>query len=315
MEPADSTIDVDGCPIHYLSWGRQDLPGLVFVHGGAAHAHWWSHLAPLFTEQWHVVALDLSGHGDSGRRSEYSKEAWSHEVMAVAADAGFPGPPVLVGHSLGGMIVIETAATFGDDLAGAVIVDTPVRRPDPESEQAARGEAFVSPGTYPDLATALSRFRLIPAQPCENTFITDFIARHSLYQTPAGWTWKFDPRIFGQTRGSFRDQLQAIKTRVALFRGEFSVIVPPDTAEYMYDLMGRNAPVVSIPEAHHHLILDQPLAFVAALRTLLADWEHSIPRRRALQQPNERFSDSLDPDKEVRGAGNRRPGSNIQTYR
>jgi len=42
--------------------------------------------------------------------------------------------------------------------------------------------------------------------------------------------------------------------------------------------MNRNAPVASIPEAHHHLIVDQPLAFVAALRTLLADWEHSVPR-------------------------------------
>ncbi|NIA24372.1 MAG: alpha/beta fold hydrolase [Gammaproteobacteria bacterium] len=279
MEPEEHTIDVDGCSTHYLSWGDPDLPGLVFVHGGAAHAHWWSHLAPLFTERWHVVALDLSGHGDSGRRSEYSREAWSHEVMAVAADAGFPGPPVVVGHSLGGMVIIETAAAFGSDLAGAVIVDTPVRRPDPESEQAARGQAFVSPGSYPDLETALSRFRLIPPQPCENAFIVDFIARKSLHETPGGWTWKFDPRIFSQAYRPLGERLQAIKTRVALFRGEFSVIVPPDIAEHMYDLMGRSAPVVSIPEAHHHLILDQPLAFVAALRTLLADWEHSIPRR------------------------------------
>jgi pimeloyl-ACP methyl ester carboxylesterase len=48
----------------------------------------------------------------------------------------------------------------------------------------------------------------------------------------------------------------------------------------MYELMDRNAPVVTIPEAHHHLILDQPLAFVAALRTLLADWDHSEPQQR-----------------------------------
>jgi len=279
MEPEEHIIDVDGCPIHALSWGDRGLPGLVLVHGGAAHAHWWSHLAPLFTERWHVVALDLSGHGDSGRHSEYSREVWAREVMAVAADAGFPGPPVVVGHSLGGMVIIETAAAFGDGLAGAVIVDTPVRRPDPESEQAARGQAFVSPGSYPDLETALSRFRLIPPQPCENGYIVDFIARKSLHETLDGWTWKFDPRIFDQAYRPLGERLQAIKTRVALFRGEFSVIVPPDIAEHMYDLMGRNAPVVSIPEAHHHLILDQPLAFVAALRTLLADWEHSIPRR------------------------------------
>ncbi len=68
---------------------------------------------------------------------------------------------------------------------------------------------------------------------------------------------------------------------MALLRGDHSVVVPPDIAEYMYELMGRNAPVVSIPEAHHHLLLDQPLAFVAAVRTLLADWQHSIPYRRA----------------------------------
>lgn len=278
-EPSEHRVTVDRCPIHYLSWGSSELPGLVLVHGGAAHAHWWSHLAPLFAERWHVVALDLSGHGDSGRRADYTREAWSHEVMAVSSDAGFPGPPVIVGHSLGGMVVIETAAAFGDQLAGAVIVDTPVRRADPESEQAARGQAFVSPGTYPDLATALARFRLIPEQPCENRYIIDYIARHSLHETPAGWTWKFDPRVFGSTRRPLGKRLQAITARVALFRGDRSVIVPPDIAEYMYDLLDRNAPVVSIPESHHHLILDQPIAFVAALRTLLADWDHSIPCR------------------------------------
>jgi pimeloyl-ACP methyl ester carboxylesterase len=86
--------------------------------------------------------------------------------------------------------------------------------------------------------------------------------------------------VFDQTLVPLRDQLSSVRCRVALLRGELSVVLPPDTADYMYDLMGRSAPVVSIPFAHHHLILDQPIAFVAALRTLLADWEHSIPTRR-----------------------------------
>jgi pimeloyl-ACP methyl ester carboxylesterase len=278
--PEERIIDVDGCPIHYLSWGAPDLPGLVFVHGGAAHAWWWGFLAPMFTERWHVVALDLSGHGESGRRSEYSKEIWAAEVMAVCRDVGFPGPPVVVGHSLGGMVTIETAAAYGAGLAGAVIVDTPVRRPDPESEEAARGQAFGPLRTYPDLDTAKKRFRLIPEQPCTNDYIIDYIAERSLRQTPDGWTWKFDPNIFTFPRGALGERLASVQTRVGLYRGEHSAIVPPDIAEYMYDLLHRNAPVVDIPEAYHHLILDQPLAFVAALRTLLADWAHSIPRRR-----------------------------------
>lgn len=276
----ERTVVVDGVPIHYLDWGGAELPGLVLVHGGAAHAYWWTFLAPLFADDWHVVALDLSGHGDSGRRDDYSHEAWASEVMAVADAAGFPGPPVLVGHSLGGMVTIQTASDYGDRLAGAVIVDTPVRRPDPESEEGARGRAFRAPGIYRDLATALEHFRLIPPQPCDNGYLVDYVARHSLHETDAGWTWKFDPAVFRHTLIPLRDQLRTVGCRVALFRGEHSVTVPQDTAAYMYELMGRNAPVVTIPEAHHHLLLDQPLAFVAALRTLLADWAHSIPRRR-----------------------------------
>ena len=275
----ESLIDVEGTDIHYLDWGEHGRPGLVFVHGGAAHAEWWSFLAPMFTSEWHAVALDLSGHGDSGRRDCYDHQIWATEVLAVAEDAGFPGPPVVVGHSLGGLVTIELAATHGDRLAGAVIVDSPVREPDPESREGARGRAFRSPGTYRDEATALEHFRLIPKQPCDNAYIVDHIARGSLVQTDAGWTWKFDPRLFEHTLVALRDQLASVRCRVALLRGELSTVVQENTAAYMYELMGRNAPVVSIPEAHHHLILDQPLAFVAALRALLADWEHSTPAK------------------------------------
>ena len=56
-------------------------------------------------------------------------------------------------------------------------------------------------------------------------------------------------------------------------------MVTPDIGDYMYELLDRNAPVVEIPQAYHHMMLDQPLALVSAFRTLLADWEHSVPRR------------------------------------
>jgi pimeloyl-ACP methyl ester carboxylesterase len=276
----ERTVEVEGCPIHYLRWGDPARPGLVLVHGGAAHAHWWSFLAPQLTHHYHVVAPDMSGHGDSGRREEYPREIWAREVLAVAEHAGFAGPPVLVGHSLGGLVSIVAASLYGNRLAGAIIVDSPVRAPDVESEEGARGRLFRNPKTYPSLETALEHFHLMPPQPCENRYIIDHVARHSLRRVPGGWTWKFDPRVF--IRFSLRpmsDYLAAVRCRVALFRGEFSYLVPPGTGEYMYELLDRNAPVVEIPQAHHHLILDQPLAFIAALRAILADWEHSVPRK------------------------------------
>ncbi len=280
QKPEDLRVEVEGCEIHYLRWGEQDKPGIVLVHGGAAHAHWWSFIAPLLSSQYHVVALDLSGHGDSGRRPEYRREVWAEEVMAVARHAGIVGAPLLVGHSMGGIVCIAAAARFGDRLAGAIIVDSPVRRPDPESEEGTRGRAFRNPKTYSDFETAVRKFRLIPPQPCENDWIVDHVARHSLHRTADGWTWKFDPVVFRRASPeSIQENLAQVRCRVAVLRGELSFLVTPDVADYMYELLDRNAPVVEIPQAHHHLLLDQPLAFVSALRAILADWEHSLPRR------------------------------------
>ena len=272
-------VEVEGCSIHYLRWGDPTRPGLLLVHGGAAHAHWWSFLAPQLTTEYQVAAVDLSGHGDSGRRERYPRELWADELMAVCEHAGFSAPPVIVGHSLGGTVTMVAASRYGDRLAGVVIVDTPVRRPDPESEEGARGRMFRNPKTYPDLDTAMQHFYLSPPQPCENAYILDHVARHSLHQVEKGWTWKFDPRVFlRESLTPLSEYLSQTRCRVAVLRGEFSNLVPPETGEYMYELLKRNAPIVEIPQAHHHLILDQPLAFIAALRALLADWEHTVPR-------------------------------------
>jgi pimeloyl-ACP methyl ester carboxylesterase len=280
----EHTVEVRGCPIHYLRWGDASRPGLVLVHGGSAHAHWWSFIAPLLADQYHVVAPDLSGHGDSGRRESYAPEICAEEILAVAADAGIVGAPILVGHSRGGVMVICAAALYGDRLAGAIIVDSPVTRPDPEGEEARQPHSAFrrsEPKVYPDLETAMGRFRLVPPQPCENEYILDHIALHSLREVDGGWSWKFDLGIFQRAAPlvSISDYLARVRCRVALFRGELSELVTQGVADYMYEVLGRNAPVVEIPQAYHHLMLDQPLAFIAALRAILADWEHSLPRK------------------------------------
>lgn len=277
----EGTIEADGCPLHYLDWGATDAPGLVFIHGGAAHAHWWSFLAPLFTYRWRVIAFDLSGHGDSGRREAYSPSDWAAETAAVVRHAAFPRPPIVVGHSLGGLVAVQVAHNHCSALAGVVLVDAPVPRPDPTQGRPRRTGAFRSPGSYPSLEEALEHFRLVPEQPMVPPFIFDHIARHSLRRDPDGWTWKFDPRAFREARLSMGEQLAAARCRLALIYGENSEILTSDTAQYMSELTDGRMPTIPIPEAHHHLLLDQPLAFVAALRALLTDWEHAPPPAQA----------------------------------
>ena len=106
------------------------------------------------------------------------------------------------------------------------------------------------------------------------TFIVEFIGRHSLRRAEDGWVWKFDSEAMGSRRFGepVREYLQAVGCRAALIFGEKSALVSRETASYMSSLMGPRAPVVEVPEARHHVMLDQPLAFIAALRMLLDGW-------------------------------------------
>jgi pimeloyl-ACP methyl ester carboxylesterase len=109
----------------------------------------------------------------------------------------------------------------------------------------------------------------------------DWVARHSLKKVEGGFTWKFDPFIWQDfSIGDTATRLKATKCRIVIFRGAESILMPPEIGEYKFNLLGRAAPLVTIPEARHHVMLDQPLAFVSALNALLADWNHSVPNRR-----------------------------------
>jgi pimeloyl-ACP methyl ester carboxylesterase len=280
----DEHVEVGGASIHYLAWGEPGRPGLLFVHGGGAHAHWWTHLAATFAGDLRVVALDLSGHGDSDHRDVYALEQWTDEVIAVADAAGFGGHPVVVGHSMGGMVTIATAALHADGLSGVIICDSPVTEPDPEVESYRLKEAFGSPRTYASVAEAVARFRTVPPQAHYLPYVMAHVGAHSLRPVEGGFQWKFDRHIFeqfaGGMRGIARPYLSQIRCRLALLASEHG-LVTEDIGASMFEAMGRVTPIIEIPEAGHHAMLDQPLVLLTAIRTLLADWEHSDPHRPA----------------------------------
>lgn len=263
-----------GTEICYRAFGPEGASGLILVHGGAAHARWWDHIAPLLTVGRRVLAVDLSGHGDSGRRAAYSLDGWAEEVMAVAAAGGIAGPPIVLGHSMGGFVALRAAGLFGSQLAGIVVIDSPVQDLTPEDRAARQQRAFGPLRVYPTREAAIGRFHPIPDQPTL-PFVLHHVAETSIRAVDGGWSWKFDPAVFGRVQGT-PQLLRQLDCRVALFHAEHG-IVPPQTSELMYDSLGQLAPLIEIPAAGHHVMLDQPIALVTAIRTLLADWEHSQP--------------------------------------
>jgi len=279
----DGWVEVRGARVHYLAWGEPDRPGMVLVHGGGAHAHWWTHVAARFHRELRVVAIDLSGHGDSDRRDEYEPEVWAAEVMAVAGASGIAGKPVVVGHSMGGFITILTAALHADDLAGAIVIDSPVAEPDHEVRAGHLRQEFGHIKTYATVEEAVARFRTVPPQDHYLDYVMDHVARRSLRPVDGGYQWKFDRRIFEQfasgMRGIALPYLGQVRSRLALLRCQHGLITT-DIKETMYEAMGRVTPVVELPDAGHHPMLDQPLVLLTAIRALLADWAHSEPLRR-----------------------------------
>jgi pimeloyl-ACP methyl ester carboxylesterase len=265
-EAAIHTIDVRGTGIACRSWGEPGRPGLVLIHGGAAHARWWDHVAPLLAATYHVVALDLSGHGDSGRRDVYSLQDWAAEVMAVVAD-GFTAPPVVIGHSMGGMVALAAATWHGADLAGVIIIDTPVHDATPEEAAARDKVAFGPRRVFASRDELVARFRVIPGQETE-PYIFRHIADHSVREVEGGWAWKFDAAIFAHV--PLRPgELSELPCGVAVLRPELG-LVDDAMGEMFSERLGGAAHVIDIPAAEHHVMLDQPIALVTGLRALLA---------------------------------------------
>ena len=158
-----------------------------------------------------------------------------------------------------------------------------MNRPDPEVDAARSGDAFGKPRVYPDEATARARFRTVPEQKNYRPFVMDHVVRHSLKPVDGGVAWKFDRNVFGAVehpRTAARPYLSQVRTRMALLASEFG-LVTPDVGQYMYEQLGRVAPVIELPQAGHHAMLDVPLVVLTAIRTLLADWEHSVPFQRS----------------------------------
>jgi pimeloyl-ACP methyl ester carboxylesterase len=286
QSPERSFVEVDGAAIELLAWGERGKPGLLLIHGNTAHADWWSHIAPFLATDYRVAAISMSGMGASDWRETYSFVSFAHEARAAAETAGLydaAEKPVFIGHSFGGAQVLHVAIRYPEWIRGALLVDSGFG---PPPQSVAEAEGFRMPmmrskphRVYPTLTEALSRFRFMPPQGCQNLFIADHIARRSLKRAPLpdggeGWTWRFDPFLWSKLdrsvmEGVFEKIVVGVPT-VHVY-GDNSEIVRRHGQFGMARLPGDIRQIV-IPDSEHHIMVDQPLALVSALRSILALW-------------------------------------------
>ncbi|HOW43170.1 MAG TPA: alpha/beta hydrolase [Candidatus Omnitrophota bacterium] len=123
-QPMANVLSADNVPIAYAVYGPATDPAVVFVHGWSCDSRYWHNQIPYFSKKYRVITVDLAGHGNSGfGRQVYTTEAFGRDVAAVLQQLDVK-QAVLVGHSMGGEVILYAAKISPERVIGLVGVDT-----------------------------------------------------------------------------------------------------------------------------------------------------------------------------------------------
>lgn len=282
----DGTVDAGAVQLHYLDWGAAGQRPLLLLHGGLQTAHSWDLIAVVLKRRFHVVAMDLRGHGDSGWApdgEDYGYAAHTRDIDALLRHLGWERL-VIMGVSLGGLATMNVAAEHPDRLDAAVIIDV-----GPELNAGGVGR-IVDFGRGPAELDSIEEFvqRAIEYNPRRRPEQLRHSLTHNLRQLPSGkWTWKYDTRITrrprstgdgGETRSrnSFAemwDALRLITCPALVVRGAGSDVFQESTARRMIELL-PNGSFATVPAAGHTVPQDNPQGFLRAVDAFFA--EHGL---------------------------------------
>ncbi len=275
--PQDKYLDADGLRLHYLDWGNDDAPPMLLLHGFTGHAHTWDTFARAMGDQFHVLALDQRGHGDS----DWAKDG-AYMVDDHAGDIGelhdqlMLDPVVLIGLSMGGRNAIMYTGIHPGKVEKLVIVDI---GPDiaPQGAERVRRTAADAPEEFAsvDEAVAYLQRAAIRTSPAAEAALRARV-EHGVKRLPNGkFTWKYDKFLRNQRRkggappADLWPVVRRIKVPTLILRGSESDVFAPETAKRMQELIPGSR-LVEIPGAGHAIPADAPEAFERAVRDFLS---------------------------------------------
>ncbi len=272
---ASRFVEVGGLKLHYQDFGtgkeNEGKPTMLCVHGGAANGHWFDFVAAGFTPDYHVLAIDQRGHGESAwvDPPAYSYMDFAADLDKVAEKLGLRDY-VLVGHSMGGMVAMVHAANFPGRLGKLVIVDSSVKLSE-ERLATMRGVGERGGSSYATREELVARYRLRPGTTQASPEVVRYIGGHGARQFPDGtWRHKFDRKVY-----ALRESMDGlpcwdrIKVPSLLVRGELSPRITPE----IFAQVKARAPQVelaTVAASDHHVTLDNPAGFISAVKPFLA---------------------------------------------
>ncbi|MFM5932015.1 MAG: alpha/beta fold hydrolase [Novosphingobium sp.] len=273
--------------LHYVDWGNPEAPPLILQHGGRDHCRSWDWVAKELARDWHVIAPDLRGHGDSAWSpdGDYSSQAFVYDFAQLVHTLGYD-QVTIVAHSLGGNIATRFTGLYPEKVRKFVNIEglglspqmTAEREAIPHAERmrdwiankrAASGRV---PKRYPSIEAAYARMKQ------ENGFLSDEQARHltihgASRNEDGTFSWKFDNYLniggpLDITQGELAALWEAVTCPMLLLYGADSWASNPERDGRARHF--RTARVIEYEKAGHWLHHDQLERFLADVTAFLA---------------------------------------------
>ena len=272
--------------LSYVDWGNPDAPPLILQHGGRDHARSWDWVAEELARDWHVIAPDLRGHGDSAWAPDgnYDMGPFVYDFAQLVHTLGHEQVSIIA-HSLGGNIATRFAGLYPEKVRKLVNIEGLGPSPKIRDQREAAGysnrfrkwiedrrkAAGRIPRRYPTIEAAYARMKE------ENGFLSDVQARHltingASRNEDGTWSWKFDPYLnvwpFEDVPDERTNELwRAITCPVLLLYGTDSWASNPELDGRAEVFSDRRT--VEFENAGHWLHHDQFNRFIAEVRGFL----------------------------------------------
>jgi pimeloyl-ACP methyl ester carboxylesterase len=285
--PASHTYFSQRLRLHYVDWGSPEAPPMLLVHGGRDHCRNWDWVAQAFADDYHVIAPDLRGHGDSQWMlgGSYTVSNYVYDIAQLLNQTKLT-PVTIIAHSLGGMVSLRYAGVYPQNVVKLVAIEGLGWPPKMVAERAALSTQDIftqwvetlrklsarNPRKYPDLATAFQRMQE------ENPHLSEAQARHltvhGINQNEDGtYSWKFDNYVradppYAMAVSEGEALWSNITCPTLLVRGLDSWASDPEEDGRAKHF--RNARFVEFADAGHWVHHDQLDQFLKTVREFLA---------------------------------------------
>ncbi|MFZ5743459.1 MAG: alpha/beta fold hydrolase [Pseudomonadota bacterium] len=273
--------------LHYVDWGNPGAPPLILQHGGRDHCRSWDWVAEELAKDWHVIAPDLRGHGDSAWAPDgnYEMNALVYDFAQLVHTLGHD-QVTIIAHSLGGNVASRFTGLYPEKVRRFVNIEGLGPSPKTGAEREAAGYAnrfreWIDkrraaagriPRRYPSIEAAYARMKE------ENSFLTDEQARHltihgASRNEDGTWSWKFDPYLnvwpFEDVPEFRTEELwAAITCPMLLLYGANSWASNPEK-DGRLEVFNNDPKVIEFENAGHWLHHDQFDRFMAEVRAFL----------------------------------------------